>query len=188
MLTDLPNLPKKILDCGAGGPTPPLRIFYEHGYECHGIDVDKSKIDQAEDYALDYSIHLQIIEANMLDLPYANSSFSFIYSHHSLFHLLKVDIKRALDEMRRVLVPRGLMYIDFPILRPNDVIDGKKIGKGEFGSMHGIQGHIHSYFEDDEADIFFDGMEIIHKMKWEILKSEESIDWFSMIEYVVRKK
>jgi ubiquinone/menaquinone biosynthesis C-methylase UbiE len=187
-LCDQSSLPKKILDCGAGGPTPPLRIFYEHEYECHGIEISKEFLSQAEEYALKNRIYLEIIGGNMLDLPYEDSSFSFVYSHHSLFHLLKVDIKRAIDEMRRVLVPRGLMFLDFPILRSNDLIDGKKIGKGEFGCMHGIEGHIHSYFEDDEADVFFEGMEIIHKMKWEILKSEETIDWFSMIEYVVRKK
>ena len=50
--------------------------------------------------------------------------------------------------------------------------------------MHGIEERIHSYFEDDEADVFFDGMEIVHKMKWEILKSEEWGYWISMIEYI----
>ena len=186
-LCDQSNLPKKILDCGAGGPTPPLRIFYEHEYECHGIEIKKSRIDQAEEYALENSCNFTIIEGNMLELPYGDSSFSFVYSHHTIFHMLKVDIKRAIDEMRRVLVPEGLMFIDFPTLRPKDEIDGKEIGKGEFGWMHGIEGHIHSYFEDDEPDAFFEGMEIVYKMKWEILKSEEAIDWFSMIEYNVRK-
>lgn len=59
--------------------------------------------------------------------------------------------------------------------------------EGEYGCMHGIEGHIHSYFEDDEPDAFFEGMEIVHKMKWEILKSEEGVDWMSIIEYIVRK-
>ena len=186
-LCDQTSLPKKILDCGAGGPTPPLRIFYEHEYECHGIEIEKSRIDQAEEYALGNSCYFHIIEGDMLELPYEDSSFSFVYSHHTIFHMLKADVKRAIDEMRRVLVPGGLMFINFPPVRPKDEIDGKEIGKGEFGCMHGIEGHIHSYFEDDEPDAFFEGMKIVHKMKWKILKSEEWVDWISMIEYIVRK-
>ena len=186
-LCDQSSLPKKIMDCGAGGPTPPLRIFYEHEYECHGIEINKSRIAQAEEYALDYGIDLNIIEGNMLELPYEDYSFSFVFSHHSLFHLLKADIKRAIDEMRRVLVTGGLLFVNFPPMRDEDRIDGKEIGKGEYGWMHGIEGHVHSYFEDDEPDAFFKGMEMVHKMKWEILKSEEWADWVSMIEYILRK-
>ena len=181
------SLPKKILDCGAGGSTPPLRIFYEHDYECHDIEIKRARIDQAEEYARQNDCYFQIIEGNMLELPYEDGSFSFAYSHLTITHLLKVDIKRAIDEMRRILVTGGLLFINFPTTRPKDEIDGKVIGKGEFGCVHGIKGHIHSYFEDDEPDAFFEGMEIVHKMKWKILKSEEFLDWISMIEYIVRK-
>ncbi len=89
-LCDQSSLPKKILDCGAGGPTPPLRIFYEHEYECHGIEIEKPRITQAEEYARDYGCNFEIIEGNILELPYEDSSFSFAYSHHTMFHLLKV--------------------------------------------------------------------------------------------------
>ena len=186
-LCDQSSLPKKILDCGAGGPHPPLRIFYEHEYECHGIEILKEQIDAAKDYALEKSLNLQIIEGDILELPYEDSGFSFVYSHHTVFHMMKVDIKRAVDEMRRVLVPEGLLFINFPTMERGDRMHGKEIGKGEYESMHGDESVIHSYFEDDEADPFFEGMEIVHKMKWKILKTQEWGDGISMIEYIVRK-
>ena len=55
----------------------------------------------------------------MLELPYEDSSFSFVFSHHTVFHMLKVDIKRAIDEMRRVLVPGGLLFVNFPPTNKN---------------------------------------------------------------------
>jgi hypothetical protein len=29
----------KILDCGAGGPVPPLALFHQHRFEAWGIDA-----------------------------------------------------------------------------------------------------------------------------------------------------
>lgn len=123
----------------------------------------------------------------MLKMPYADSSFSFVYSHHSVFHMLKVDIKQAIGDMRRVLAPGGLLFVNFPTMERGDRMSGKKVGKGEYESMHGDEAVIHSYFEDDEADVFFEGMEFVHKMKWKILKTQEWGDGIAMIEYIVRK-
>ncbi len=181
------NLPKKILDCGAGGSTPPLRIFHEHGYECYGIEILKEQVAKAAEYSKNNNIKLDIIEGDMLELPYDTSSFSFVYSHHTVFHMVKVDIKRAIDQMKRVLVPGGLMFVNFPLMDRADRMEGKKVGKGEYESVHGDESVIHSYFEDDEADDFFEGMQIVHKMKYNLLKSEEWVDGIAMIEYILRK-
>lgn len=41
------GLKKEILDCGAGGRTPSLGIFAEHGYVTHGIDNAELQIQLA---------------------------------------------------------------------------------------------------------------------------------------------
>lgn len=186
-ICDQSALPRKILDCGAGGATPPLRIFHEHGYDCYGIEILKEQVVEAAKYAKKNDMKLDIIEGDILEMPYTDSSFSFVYSHHTVFHLLKIDIKRAIDQMRRVLSPGGLMFINFPLMDRADRMEGKEVGKGEYESKHGNESVIHSYFEDDEADPFFNGLEIVHKMKWKILKTQEWGDGIAMIEYILRK-
>ncbi len=181
------KLPKKILDCGAGGSTPPLRIFHEHGYECYGIEILKSQITAAAKYAKKNNMKLEIIEGDMLELPYDDSSFSFVFSHHTVFHMLKVDIKRAIDEMRRVLAPGGLLFVNFPSMERDDRMEGKEVGKGEYESRHGNESVIHAYFENDEADAFFEGMKVIQKKKYQIFEADGWGAGISMIEYITRK-
>ena len=137
--------------------------------------------------ALDNSIYLHLVKGDILELPYEDSSFSFVYSHHTVFHMVKVDIKRAIDEMKRVLVPGGLLFVNFPTMERGDRKHGKEVGKGEYESMHGSEAVIHSYFEDDEADTFFIGMNIVQKMKYQIFEAEGWGAGISMIEYITRK-
>jgi SAM-dependent methyltransferase len=45
-------------------------------------------------------------------LPFADNSFDRAYSHLVLFHLDKEDLFIYLNELRRVLVPGGMVYFD----------------------------------------------------------------------------
>ncbi len=36
----------KILDCGAGGETPPLGLFHESGFETWGIDISPEQLQR----------------------------------------------------------------------------------------------------------------------------------------------
>ncbi len=53
---------KKILDCGAGGPIPPLALFQQHGFESWGIDIAESQLDKAKEFCRrnELDIHLQL--------------------------------------------------------------------------------------------------------------------------------
>lgn len=49
----------------------------------------------------------QIIQADAQVLPYADQTFDVVMAHHMLYHL--PDIERALQEIRRVLKPEGIL-------------------------------------------------------------------------------
>ncbi len=53
--------PGKILDCGAGGPLPPLAIFAQQGFDCWGIDISDQQLEKAKAFAAehDLTLHLQ---------------------------------------------------------------------------------------------------------------------------------
>ncbi len=181
-------LEKKILDCGAGGGAPPLAIFYRNGYKTHGIELLDSQIKRAKTYEKEHNMRLNIIKGDMRNLPYEGEYFSFVFSHHTIHHLCKKDIAITMMEMERVLVPGGLIYVNFPPYESNGYGVGEEREKGEF--VMDIEGEevMHCFFEDDEAEEYFRNFEIISKRKWILLKNEGWVDNVAMIEYVARKK
>ncbi len=181
-------LEKKILDCGAGGGHPPLAIFYRNGYKTYGIEILESQIERANKFAKESNMEFHIIKGDMRNLPYDDESFSFAFSHHTIFHMNKEDIAKSIKEMERVLVPNGLIYVNFPTYECVGYGEGKEIRKGEFLQMEFGEEVLHSYYEDDEADIYFKSFDIISIRKWILLKNEGWVDNMAMIEYIAKKK
>lgn len=164
-LCEKSKLKKKILDCGAGGRTPPLYVFYMLGYETHGIDISEDQIEEAKVFCEQKGIDLGIEKGDMRDLPFEDSSFSFAYSYNTIFHMTKTEIAIAMKEMKRILKRNGLLYVNFTSTDDSRFGEGRKIGDGEYD--HGERGEIelHSYFRDDEPDQFLVGLQILMKQK-----------------------
>jgi ubiquinone/menaquinone biosynthesis C-methylase UbiE len=72
-------LEKNILDCGAGGDTPPLYLFHLHGYATFGIDISDNQLDLAHKFCQKMNVDLNIQKGDMRNLKLENESFSFIY-------------------------------------------------------------------------------------------------------------
>jgi ubiquinone/menaquinone biosynthesis C-methylase UbiE len=156
-----PTLEKKILDCGAGGGLPPLAMFNEHGFETHGIDIDKERIKMAEDFAKTHGMELNIIQGDMRELPYDDESFSFVYSYNTIFHMTKKDIKKSMQEIKRVLRKDGLCFINFMTMEDGMYGHGTELEKGECLQEECGEEVIHTFVEEKELDYFFEGFELI---------------------------
>ena len=48
----------KVLDCGAGGPVPPLALFGQQGFEAWGIDRSQHELDLARGFGQEHGIEL----------------------------------------------------------------------------------------------------------------------------------
>ncbi|MGC9780853.1 MAG: class I SAM-dependent methyltransferase [Candidatus Heimdallarchaeota archaeon] len=182
------SLEKKILDCGAGGRNPPLAIFYRDGYETHRIEILDSQIGKAEKYAKEHDMDFNIIKGDMRKLPYENESFGFVFSHHTIFHLPKAEIALTLKEMERVLKPGGLIYVN---LQSHECIgygEGEEVREGEFIAEEHGEMVLHSYYDDDEADVYFENYDIIMKRKFNLLIAANWCNNMAMIEYIAKKK
>ena len=164
-------LEKIVLDCGAGGETPPLALFYEHGYKPYGIDTSDEQIGAAHTFCKENSIPLTIVKGDMRDIPFHDGSMSFVYSLNTVCHLTKRDTACAIKEIERVLTGDGLVMVNFISEDDEWFGRGKKVGKGEFLQEEdwypGVvkKGHICSYYKDDEPDIYFESFEIIRREK-----------------------
>jgi ubiquinone/menaquinone biosynthesis C-methylase UbiE len=161
-------LGKKILDCGAGGPVPPLVLFHQHGYETCGIDISDAELADAQEFCDRNQINLNIRKGDMRTLPFEDGTFDYIYEHYSMCHLSKVDTVKAINEMHRVLKAGGLAFLG--------VISTDTWPKSIFGVERDVPGeywntrpdgddNFHAMFSDQEADQLVGSWEIISKEK-----------------------
>jgi len=102
---------RKILDCGAGGPVPPLALFHQHGFEAWGIDISDRQLDHARQFCKQQGIELHLRTGDMRCLPFEENSFDYVYEHYSMCHLSKQDTALAISEMYRVLKSQGLCFL-----------------------------------------------------------------------------
>lgn len=179
---------KKILDCGAGGMTPPLSLFRSYGYETTGVDLEVKQVDLANEYGVENGQTLNVIQGDMTKLPFEDNSFDFVYSYNSVFHMMKVDIKTALNEMKRVLKPNGLMFVNFLSVDDFRCGEGPHLGEHQYEQRDDTP-VIHSYFEVDEPEHYLEELEFVLKERRVIerLYQGEKIKQ-GFLDYIVRKR
>lgn len=175
----------KILDCGAGGSMPPLLLFHSYGYETHGIEYDQGQVELANASSKD--VNLGIEQGDMRALPFEDASFDFVYSYNSIFHMKKVEIAKSISEMKRVLKPGGLMFVNFLSVDDFRFGEGPDLGDNQFEQMDD-EPVIHSYFEYDEAERYFEDMGFVFKER-RIIERMFAGDRIrqGFVDYIVRK-
>jgi ubiquinone/menaquinone biosynthesis C-methylase UbiE len=163
------DLERKILDCGAGGPRPPLALFRSRGYETHGIDISEDAIRASEEFANNHGLNLNIVKGDMREIPFDDSSFSFVFSQNSICHLTKKDTMKAIREMSRVLNPGGYLLVDFMSTDSSYYGSpslGEEVGPGEYQYIDDDGDQVlHCFHDDNEPDSYFGGLKIIRKVK-----------------------
>ena len=179
---------KTVLDCGAGGGRPPLALFKIRGYETKGIDNSKERIEMANQFAAKYKLELDLIEADMRNIPFEDNSFGCVFSFNTIFHMNKMDIEKSVKEMLRVLKSGGLLYVNFIWHREDMSYLGEEREPGEFWSDIEGEDTLHTCHKDNEAESYFEDAKIVYKEKRELyynLRDREFRDGY--IDYVVEK-
>lgn len=153
-----------ILDCGAGGPVPPLGLFFEYGFKTHGIDISEDQITLAKQFEKEQAMQLNIQKGDMRAIPFPDVSFDFVFEMYSMVHLSKDDIRTTLSEIQRVLKPNGISFVTF---MSTDCwpMDGKEEKPGEFRCIEHGQNVIHSLFSDKEALQYCSNWNILQMVK-----------------------
>jgi ubiquinone/menaquinone biosynthesis C-methylase UbiE len=157
----------KILDCGAGGPVPPLALFHQHGFEAWGIDASEDQLDKARQFCEQQGIELHLRSGDMRRIPFEDETFDYVYEHYSMCHLSKPDTALAVSEMHRVLKPQGLCLLGVISMDcwPKSLF-GEERQPGEYWVEEGGHGLTrHSMFDDQEADELVSAWEIVSKEK-----------------------
>lgn len=183
------EMKKNVLDCGAGGNQPPLNLFAENGYKTYGIEFCEEEAKLANEYGFERGNKLNINVGDMRKIEYNDENFSFVYSYNSVFHMKKTDVIKSIEEMKRVLKPEGLMFVNFLSIDDHRCGIGPIVGKNEYEQFDDELPVIHSYYEYSEAEKYFENMDILYK-EIRVLerryKGEKIKQGF--IDYILRKK
>jgi SAM-dependent methyltransferase len=93
--------PQRVLDvgCGNGRYTSRLREAFPEA-EVIGIDLASGVLE---------SVPEPTVVADVTDLPFEDGSADVVLAMHMLYHV--PDIPAALDELRRVLAPGGVLFV-----------------------------------------------------------------------------
>ena len=161
-------LEKEVLECGAGvSPSlePLLVRFFDYGYETHGIEISDERLKNALEYCEENELDLDIRKGDMRQIPFGDESMSFVFSYNTIFHMRKDDIGIAMDEIKRILKPEGLCFVNFLSVDSQSFGIGEEVGKGEFVDKRNGEDVLHAYFEDNEPDPYFAGIKVLHKEK-----------------------
>jgi SAM-dependent methyltransferase len=179
----------KILDCGAGGPVPPLALFHQHGFVGYGIDTSEEQLDRARQHCEEQGIELHLRKGDMRSIPFEDETFDYVYEHYSMCHLSKWDTAVSVGEMQRVLKRGGLCFLgvisadSWPIS-----FFGEEREPGEYWGEEGEEESVlHSVFTDGEADELVSAWEIVSQEKHVTylcgMAEEMSMDtWMELLE------
>ncbi|MEJ2251441.1 MAG: class I SAM-dependent methyltransferase [Candidatus Lokiarchaeota archaeon] len=179
---------KKVLDCGAGGAYPKLALFADKSYELFGIDSSIESLQKAYNFAKENQIEINLKKADIREIPFPDASFDVVYSYNTIFHLRKRGIKKAIDEIIRVLKPKGIGYINF--LDVKDVIHktDKEDAPGEFINPSNGYDAIHTLLTTNECEAMLNKVKILERQRKYINNiSSNYKETFGYLDYYFQK-
>jgi SAM-dependent methyltransferase len=87
------------------------------GWHATGIDRAKKSVGAARRVAEQLGLELEYVVGDARELPFDDGSFDAVFSYSVLQHLAKEDMPRVVAEIRRVLRPGGIVWIEMPNAR-----------------------------------------------------------------------
>ncbi|HSK70875.1 MAG TPA: class I SAM-dependent methyltransferase [Pyrinomonadaceae bacterium] len=100
-----------ICDMGCG-PGQIARYLFDHGAKVCGIDLSPGMVERAQSMNQGISFH----QGNMLALAnVADNFFGGVAAFYSIIHIPRPLLNQALAELKRVLIPGGVLLLTFHI-------------------------------------------------------------------------
>jgi ubiquinone/menaquinone biosynthesis C-methylase UbiE len=100
-----------VLDVGCGDGGVPI-AFAEAGAIAHGVEPDERSLERARIRAEEHGVAVDLRAGIAESLPFSDEGFDLVILDNVLEHV--GDRDRALEEIRRVLRPGGLLYVVTP--------------------------------------------------------------------------
>ena len=151
---------RKVLDCGAGGPRPPIALFARYGLECFGIDISEERLHLAQEYCQSHAPDVDLRLGDAREIPFEDSTFDYVYEFYMLCHLSHADTTKAINEMHRVLKPGGMCFLGF--MSPDTwPLTGRWVNEGELVMRECGEDTLHSVFSPAQAEPLLSNFDIL---------------------------
>lgn len=158
---------RRVLDLGCGTGRH-LVYLASQGFETYGLDASETAISMSGEWLDREGLRAEIRTHRMEEpFPYSDGFFDGLISIQVLHHNMMKDILVTVGEIARVLKPRGLLFVTFPLPRPTPIHpeDDWKLEPVEPGTYiprAGRESGIpHHYFTPEEIPIVFSPFEIV---------------------------
>ena len=91
------------------GPGQVARYLKDRGVDIRGLDLSDEMVNVARRLNPD----IPFSQGDMLALDFTDSSIAALVLFYSIIHIKREDVVRAFQEMRRVLIPGGSVFVSF---------------------------------------------------------------------------
>lgn len=185
---------KRILDvgCGAGRNS----IFLANGgFYVVGLDISSTALKLASEKADKANLeNCVFVRHDFLKFPFPSSQFDAVISCYSIENLSLSKIRKALNEIKRVMVNRGLVLVTLHSTKHWRFGLGKEIGPRTFLTVETINGKkvrfATHFFEKDDVERLFRDIELnilsIKEMIKVSDKKKSPLDYYSKKDSVKR--
>jgi len=147
---------KKILDVGSGSGRD-SKHFKDEGLDVTGIDISDGLLEEAKKRAPD----VEFKKMDMLSMDFEEKTFDGIWVAATLSDIEKKDAKKFLEDCKKILKDRGVVYISVK------EGEGQKVEKKEY---LGNEERFYSYYTKKEL------IDLLESVGFKILKSRKSDD------------
>jgi len=96
------------LGCGLGRHSV---YFSQKGFDVTAVDLSQYAVDKLNDWAKKEHLNIKTQVCDMLSLPFEDDSFDCAMAYNVIYHTDTEGFIKALDEVKRVLKPRGELFI-----------------------------------------------------------------------------
>ncbi len=147
------------LDLGCGVGRHAL-LLARAGFEVTAFDGAPTGLDVLRETAVAENLALQVDQGLMTDLPYASLSFDFVLAFNVVYHGEPGVVRRAIEEIGRVLKPGGLYYGTMLSKRNVAFGVGREVARDTFvRDGDDDRGHPHYYCNASELCALYGGFE-----------------------------
>lgn len=101
---------KSVLDFGCGLGRHSI-FFSKQGFHVSAFDLSEEGTKHLKEWAEKENLPIDIINADMVMLPYKDDSFDALFAYHVISHTDSVGSKKIIGEISRVLKVGGEIYI-----------------------------------------------------------------------------